>query len=144
MRYKNRIPVYKQENIIEKALNNKEKVLKQKNENVKNTKIFQILYFIHSNIFHRYISVGEIKDKFNLRTGDVVLFREEVEMGLSSYVQKLKMEASKKLLQKTDLEIYVIAYELFYNHEQSFSRAFKNYFGMSPSQYRENTPPINI
>lgn len=57
---------------------------------------------------------------------------------LAHYVNRLRMErALFWLAHRTDLSITDIAYELGIFDSAVFSRAFKNYYGVSPSEYRK-------
>lgn len=56
---------------------------------------------------------------------------------LAHYVKRLRMEKALFLLaHRTDKNITDIAYELGYMDSAVFSRAFKNYYGISPREYR--------
>ncbi|WP_179135942.1 AraC family transcriptional regulator [Paenibacillus sp. 32352] len=60
------------------------------------------------------------------------------------YLQKLRMDKASQLLRCTSLAVTEIAFTLGYPDLYSFTRAFKNYYGASPSSYRNSpreTPP---
>jgi AraC family transcriptional regulator of arabinose operon len=50
--------------------------------------------------------------------------------------RELKVQKAKSLLEISDLSITDIAYATGFDDVQSFSRLFKHYLGISPSQYR--------
>lgn len=52
------------------------------------------------------------------------------------YHQKIKMEYAIQELANTNKSTTEIAYELGYSHPSKFTRAFKNYYGNSPSKYK--------
>lgn len=54
------------------------------------------------------------------------------------YIKKLRMEKAKELLENTDFSIQHIAGQVGYQSNSSFSRAFKEYSGLSPAQYKRN------
>lgn len=57
---------------------------------------------------------------------------------LAHYVNRLRMESSLFLLaHRKDKNITDIAYELGFTDSAVFSRAFKNYYGVSPREYRK-------
>lgn len=56
----------------------------------------------------------------------------------SQYVLKLRMERAKELLEDEDNKILDIAKRLGYADNHYFSRAFRNYYNISPSQYRKD------
>lgn len=49
---------------------------------------------------------------------------------------KIRMERANELIQFTDLPVIQIALEVGYDHHSSFSRAFRNEFGVSPTDLR--------
>lgn len=51
---------------------------------------------------------------------------------------KLRMERAKELLENSDIKILDIAERLGYTDNHYFSKAFKNYYDVSPSQYRND------
>lgn len=57
---------------------------------------------------------------------------------LAHYVNRIRMEnALFHLAHRTDMNLTDIAYELGYTDSAVFSRAFKNYYGISPREYRK-------
>lgn len=65
------------------------------------------------------------------------LFRKKLGIGFNEYVTIVKMERAKYLLINTNLKAYEIAYKIGYNDKNYFSKLFRNYFGKSPSEYRD-------
>lgn len=54
------------------------------------------------------------------------------------YLLSLKMNRAKEMLSEKSFSITEIAYSLGYSDLYSFSRAFKNFFGVSPTKYVGN------
>lgn len=63
-------------------------------------------------------------------------FRQMLGMGVSDYVQDLRMAHARRLLVDTDRAITQIAYDMGYDYPGNFSTAFKRRFGLSPRQVR--------
>lgn len=55
----------------------------------------------------------------------------------SDYLMNLKMLNSKILLADVNLRIYEVAYAVGYDNPKNFTRAFKQFYGMSPWEYRK-------
>ena len=55
------------------------------------------------------------------------------------YVRFCRMKNAARLLRITDNDILDVALECGYEAHESFSRAFKNQYGISPSEYRKST-----
>ncbi len=62
-------------------------------------------------------------------------FKENTGITFREYILDARVEAAKKMLEKQSASISDIAYKTGYQDYRSFSRAFKNKTGMSPSDY---------
>jgi two-component system response regulator YesN len=60
------------------------------------------------------------------------LFRDEMDMSFSDYVNKVRMEESKRLLKDNTLKTQEVAELVGFNDSNYFSKAFKKYYGVSP------------
>lgn len=60
-----------------------------------------------------------------------------LDMGISEYIIKFRMEYACKLLDTTTLSIGEVAEQAGFRHSRNFSTVFKNIMGMSPSDYRK-------
>ncbi|MFI3286317.1 MAG: response regulator [Rikenellaceae bacterium] len=60
-----------------------------------------------------------------------------LDIGAMEYVTKLRMTAAAERLSTTSAPITEIAIECGYNDNQYFSKAFKQFHGVSPSQFRK-------
>ncbi|MDD6656322.1 MAG: AraC family transcriptional regulator [Lachnospiraceae bacterium] len=65
------------------------------------------------------------------------LFKSKYGYSIYEYVLKLRMERARKLLSNEENKIIDIAERLGYTDNHYFSKAFRNYYGISPSQYRK-------
>jgi transcriptional regulator GlxA family with amidase domain len=72
------------------------------------------------------MSVRNFSRRFKSATGEA----------FSSYVQKLRIENSKTLLETTKLSVSEIMCKVGYNDERSFRRLFKEHTGLAPKFYR--------
>lgn len=54
------------------------------------------------------------------------------------YIKRLRMEKARELLENTDYSVLQIAGQVGYQFNSSFSRAFKEYSGLSPAQFKKN------
>jgi len=66
------------------------------------------------------------------------LFRGRYGFTIYEYVLKLRMERAKELLEDEDNKIIDIAERLGYADNHYFSKAFRTYYNVSPSQYRKD------
>ena len=65
------------------------------------------------------------------------IMRAHLNESLGSYIIRQRMQIAAHLLQHSGSPVSVIAYEVGYETPSSLSKAFKNHFGVSPSEYRE-------
>jgi two-component system response regulator YesN len=70
------------------------------------------------------------------------LFKQEYGCGIYEYVLKVRMEKAKELLRDPNLKIRNVAEMVGYKDKNYFSKAFKHYCGLSPSDYREQMRPL--
>jgi transcriptional regulator GlxA family with amidase domain len=64
-------------------------------------------------------------------------FKKATHFNVSEYIQKVKVEAAKKYLEKGSLTISEVMYEVGYNDPKAFRDAFKKVAGVTPIQYRQ-------
>lgn len=63
-------------------------------------------------------------------------FKNFRDYGVLEYIHKVRLEHAKEML-KNDVRIKNIALDVGYTDAQAFTRAFKRYEGITPSQYKE-------
>jgi len=71
-------------------------------------------------------------------------FKREFGYGIYEYALKLRMERAIQLLNNPDLKIQAISDRLGYSNNNYFSKAFKNYYNNSPTEYRSLTSNPNL
>ena len=64
------------------------------------------------------------------------LFKEVYGLGFMDYVLRKRMDGAKDLLDNSQMPITSIGYEVGFKDPSSFARAFKQYAGCTPSEYR--------
>ncbi|MNP12450.1 HTH-type transcriptional activator Btr [compost metagenome] len=64
------------------------------------------------------------------------LFKGQYGYGIHEYVQKVRMDKAKDLLADPALKIQDISERLGYKDKNYFSKAFRNYYDCSPSEFR--------
>jgi len=96
-----------------------------------------IMEYFEKNI-NSTITIEDIcKQFFMCKTQVFDLFNKYSLTSPIDYFNTLKIEKAKKLLENEELSISHIANMLGYINIHSFSRAFKNSTGLSPSEYRK-------
>lgn len=86
------------------------------------------------------LSVASIAEKLNLHPSYVSrIFKEEQGMGLLEYINRYRVEQASLLLQHSDASVSQIAAQCGYTSDASFIRVFRQYRGITPGKYREET-----
>jgi two-component system, response regulator YesN len=89
------------------------------------------------NHYFENIKISMFTDKYFLsREYLMKLFKGQYGYGIHEYVQKVRMDKAKALLNDPGLKIQDISEMLGYKDKNYFSKAFRNYYECSPSEYR--------
>lgn len=103
-----------------------------------------VLENIKAYIDNRYfenIKISMFTEKYFLsREYLMKLFKAQYSYGIHEYVQKVRMDKAQDLLSDPNLRIQDISEMLGYKDKNYFSKAFRNYYGCSPSEYRLQLP----
>lgn len=106
--------------------------------NIYKDKFDEVLKHIHFNLDEKLdlkkLSNIAFISKFHFHR----LIKAYLGEALGTYVSRVKIETSAKLLKYSDHSITEIAYKIGYETPTSFNKSFKKTFGISPSQFREN------
>lgn len=96
----------------------------------------QMLEYIHTN-YKTDIGIDDIAAQVGLSYAHTrKIFKDETGDSLIDYINKLRIEEAKGLLCKSNKNIMDIALKLGYNNDQSFTRFFRKYVGVTPGEYR--------
>lgn len=84
----------------------------------------------------QYADIPErtLKRRFKSATGN----------SLTSYIQNLRIEEAKRLLETSPKSVDDISYQVSYEDASFFRRLFKRLTGITPSQYRRMFQPVNV
>lgn len=64
-------------------------------------------------------------------------FKHATGNSVNEYLQRVRTEAAKKLLEQGQMTVSEVMYEVGYNDPKAFREVFKKYAGLSPVQYRK-------
>lgn len=93
--------------------------------------------FMHEH-FMQSINIRDVAKSVGIeRSHFSTVFTEQVGTSPSKYLKKLKMEKAAEMLKETNYSITEIALSVGYSDLFPFTRAFTQYYGASPSEYRK-------
>ena len=101
-------------------------------------RIQKVQDYIEDNI-DKHLSLEELSNEAGFSKYHFSrIFQAIIQEPLAHYVNRIRMERALFLLaHRTDKNMTDIAYELGFTDSAIFSRAFKNYHGISPREYRQ-------
>lgn len=111
----------------------------QKNE-VENKMALAITEYLEQNYRNPGLTMAMIADAigrpekylaqlYKTHTGEYITVR----------LEKMRMNRAQQLLSETDATIDILSEQCGYASRQSFNRAFKRYFGVTPNEYRQTS-----
>lgn len=88
--------------------------------------------------FEKKLIVEELADKFAIsRRNFIRRFKKATFNTPLEYIQRVKIEAAKKSMESSALNISQIMFDVGYNDEKAFRKVFKKYTGLSPIAYKQ-------
>lgn len=60
------------------------------------------------------------------------------------YIRMYRLSKAAMELRDNDLKVVEVAMDFMFDSHEGFTRAFRKQFGMSPNEYKKNTPPISL
>ncbi len=95
----------------------------------------QIMHYIDTHIY-AISSLSCLSEKFSYNYSYLSnVFKKSTGMTILSYFQTRRLDAAKLLLNENKLKVNQVAEMLKYSSLYSFSKAFKNKYGISPKHY---------
>ncbi len=97
----------------------------------------RILDYINTHYLDETMCLYHVSSEFKLTEKYLSqFFKENTGENFSSYVEKLRIQQAVKLLGQRDLSVTDIAKRIGYTNDNTFYKAFKRMYGISPSIYR--------
>lgn len=106
--------------------------------NVSHSPVQQAVLYIRSH-FRGPITVEEVAKEVHLTPNYFSeYFKKQTGVKFSAYVQKLRLDFAVSLLKLSNISVKQVAEESGFNSAAYFSNAFKDYFDISPEQFRKS------
>ena len=98
--------------------------------------VLQSLSYIQDN-YGKKISLASVADHVGLSSGYLCrIFKDETGVSINSYINNLRMTRAGELLADKNSYIKEVAISVGFEDQLYFSRLFKRYYGITPSEYR--------
>jgi two-component system response regulator YesN len=86
----------------------------------------------------RHITLQDLADHVAISPGYLsTIFKKELHQNLMGYINMIKTEHACALLRQGKYRIYEISYMLGFENAYYFTRVFRRYTGVSPSEYQK-------
>jgi two-component system response regulator YesN len=100
------------------------------------TEVQQALHYIKEN-YNKKISLTAVAEHVGLSSGYLCrIFKEETGASINAYINHLRMTKAGELLKDKNSYIKEVAVSVGFEDQLYFSRQFKRYYGVTPSEYR--------
>lgn len=104
--------------------------------------IMDAIAYVEENYANPDICVKDVADSLGISEGHLsFLFRKETDSTLMAYVTRCRMRAAMNLLKNYRNKVYEVAAQAGYHDITYFSKTFKKYVGVSPSEYQDRYRP---
>jgi AraC-like DNA-binding protein len=99
----------------------------------------EVIHFIGKNYSDSMISLTSLADQFHVTAPYLSqFFKEQMGINFSVYLENMRIDEARELMQSTDLSIAEVAAQVGYNSPHVFRKAFKRKEGIKPSEYKED------
>ena len=99
--------------------------------------VMQVKDFINENLMDNTLNLNSISNEFYLNSSYLrKIFKKEMGLTITDYITQVRMQKAKYLLTSVeDMAISRISELTGFSDPSYFSKSFKNYSGLSPSEY---------
>lgn len=111
--------------------------LSEKKDNHNKKIINEIFKIIEAN-YSKNLTIADISNEIYLSSNYIsMIFKKETGENFTDYLVRHKLEKARQMLKETNLKVYQIGNRIGYSNISYFCSIFKNYYGVSPGEYRE-------
>ncbi|MDR1554124.1 MAG: GyrI-like domain-containing protein [Prevotellaceae bacterium] len=104
-------------------------------EHIYRQKINKVIDYVSTNL-HKPLSLDMIANQIHVSQRQLLrIMRTALNESLSAYVARQRVERAVMYMQTEELNLTTIAAMVGYDNPQSFSKAFRKHFGISPKAY---------
>jgi len=109
--------------------------MRNNTENIYQQKVNQVIDYISANLYQP-LALAILANQINVSQRQLLrIMRSSLNESLSAYVARQRVERSVLYMQNEKMSLTQLAEMVGYDNPQSFSKAFKKHFGISPKMY---------
>lgn len=109
--------------------------MRSSTENIYQQKVNLIIDYISANL-HKPLQLDIIADRMNVSQRQLLrIMHSALNEPLYAYIARQRIERAVMYMQTQDMSLTTLAEMVGYDNPQSFSKAFKKHFGISPKTY---------
>lgn len=98
--------------------------------------VYKVSSYIKEN-FKQKLTLDEISKEVGMSSAYLSsIFKKEMGISISNYINKTRVEYSKRMLKNTSMTLSFIAGECCFETPSYFTKVFKDFVGVTPRQYR--------
>ena len=110
---------------------------KQEMTNLDSDKVIEIIHDYIDRNYSRNIKITRFSDEYYFSKEYLTRqFKAKYGCGIYEYVLQVRMTRARELLQNPEIKIQDIAQRVGYTDKNYFSKAFRTYYGVSPTEFR--------
>lgn len=95
--------------------------------------------YIEKNFMDPSMGLNKISDEFQISESYFShMFKEKTGVNFSTYLENIRMSEAARMIKETDISLNELYISVGYNNANTFRRAFKKIYGVTPSSMREN------
>ena len=99
----------------------------------------EVFNYLGVHYIHSELKLEQLAKAFSQTERTVsALIHDRTKMTFKQYLNSIRINEAKRLLLETELSIKEITYEVGYTSPHSFRRVFKQFEGLSPSEFRDS------
>jgi signal transduction histidine kinase/DNA-binding response OmpR family regulator len=111
---------------------------KGRQSNIEDSFIQRVCDFFNLNIDNEELAVSDICEAMNMSRSQLYRkFGALTNRTIGDYLRTFRLQRAKELLQKSDLNVTQVAFEVGFKNLSHFSKSFYAEFGISPSQLKK-------
>jgi len=120
-------------------------ILSERNRESYSAVIEEAFAYIQENYSCHELTVYMVAQHVNLSNSWLsTKFKEEVGVGVSDYLNGIRIEKAKQLIQGKSYMVYEVAEMTGFTSSQYFSKIFKQYTGKTPNEYKRSMKQVKV